>query len=113
MIPMQYALRRRMMSQKRIPKWTLTIQSTAPYSYVAINGKKLSKGTHEVDDGTIATFKALSLDHYGRIMVDGKTVASNSTTGESVIYKLEVHANYRAKISETMYYLTWEITTQQ
>lgn len=112
-IPMQYALRRRMMRQKRIPKWTLTIQSTDPYSYVAINGKNLSEGTHEVDDGTIATFRALSIDHYGRIMVDGKTVASNSTTGESVIYKLEVHANYRAKISETMYYLTWEITTQQ
>ena len=113
MIPIQYALRRRMIGQKRIPKWTLTIQSTDPYSYVAINGKTLSQGTHEVDDGTIATFKALSLDHYGRIMVDGKTVASNSTTGESVIYKLEVHANYRAKISETTYYLTWEITTQQ
>lgn len=112
-IPMQYALRRRMMRQKRIPKWTLTIQSTDPYSYVAINGKNLSEGTHEVDDGTIATFRALSIDHYGRIMVDGKTVASNSTTGESVIYKLEVHANYRAKISETTYYLTWEITTQQ
>ena len=112
-IPMQYALRRRTMWQKRIPKWTLTIQNIDTYSSVMINGKTLSKGTYEVDDGTIATFKALSLDHYGRIMVDGKTVASNSTTGESVIYKLEVHANYRAKISETMYYLTWEITTQQ
>ena len=113
MIPIQYALRRRVMMQKRIPKWTLKIQNADPYSTVTINGKTLSQGTYEVDDGTIVTFKALGVDLYGRIMVDGATVAIGSSTTESVSYNLEVHANYIAKTSETLSYLTWEITTQQ
>lgn len=112
-IPMQYALRRRTMGQKRIPKWTLTIQNISTYSSVVMNGKALSKGTYEVDDGTIVRFKAMGPNRYGRIRVDKVTVASNSTTGEAVRYDLEVHANYRATTSETLYYLTWEITTQQ
>ena len=112
-IPMQYALRRRTMGQKRIPKWTLTIQNISTYSSVVMNGKALSKGTYEVDDGTIVRFKAMDPNRYGRIRVDKVTVASNSTVGEAVRYDLEVHANYGATTSETLYYLTWEITTQQ
>ena len=112
MIPLQFALRRRMIRQKRIPKWTLTIQNVDTYSYVTINGKTLSKGTYEVDDGTIVKFKALGIDLYGRIMVDGVTVASSSGTTESAWYDLEVHANYSAKLSKTLYYITWEITTR-
>lgn len=112
MIPIQYALRRRMMRQERIPKWTLTIKNISTYSSVVMNGKALSKGTYEVDDGAIVRFKAMSLDRYGRIRVDKVTVAKSSTTGEAVMYDLEVHANYIATTYETLYYLTWEITTQ-
>lgn len=111
-IPMQYALRRRTMRQKRIPKWTLTI-TPATGATVSINGENLSKGTYEVDDGTIVKFAAVSLTRKGRIMVDGVTVAVGSSSAETVGYELEVHANYSATTSQSLYYLSWEITTQQ
>lgn len=111
-IPMQYALRRRTMGQKRIPKWTLTI-TPATGATVAINGENLSKGTYEVDDGTIVTFKAVDLTRKGRIRVDGVTVVVGSSSAETVRYELEVHANYSATTSQSLYYLSWEITTQQ
>lgn len=111
-IPMQYALRRRTMWQKRIPKWTITI-TPATGATVSINGENLSKGTYEVDDGTIVKFAAVSLTRKGRIMVDGVTVAVGSSSAESVRYELEVHANYSATTSQSLYYLSWEITTQQ
>lgn len=112
-VPIQYALRRRMIGKKRIPKWTLSIAKIATGTSAKINGEKLSADTYVVDDGTIVTFTAVDLTRKGRIMVDGVTVAVGSSSAETVKYELEVHANYSATTSQSLYYLSWEITTQQ
>ena len=104
MIPMQYALRRRTMGQKRIPKWTLTIENVASYAHVSINGENLTAGSYVVDDGTIVSFVIRSNTSCS-IYLDGVKVGEKS-------YDLEMHANYTAKFTNLAIALKWEITTQ-
>ena len=104
MIPMQPALRRRMMSKKPAPQWTLTIENVASYAPVSINGENLTVGTHVVDDGTIVSFVIRSTTPC-LIYLDGVQVGEKS-------YDLEMHANYTAKFTDMIFALKWEITTQ-
>lgn len=104
MIPMQYALRRRMMSKKPAPQWTLTIENVANYAPVSINGENLTAGSYVVDDGTIVSF-ALSSTTPCFIYLDSVQVGTKS-------YDLEMHANYTAKFTNMAFMLKWEITTQ-
>ena len=104
MIPMQYALRRRMMGKKPSPQWTLTIQNVASYAPVSINGENLTEGSYVVDDGTIVSFVIRS-NTPCFIYLDGVQVGEKS-------YDLEMHANYTAKFTNMMFVLKWEITTQ-
>ena len=110
MIPMQYALRRRMMSKKPAPQWTLTIQNVASYTSVSINGKKLTAGSYVVDDGTVAHFEATG-GMVTSITLDGATVAS--ATNAKSKYDLVIHANYTATSVYQGLIAKWEITTQQ
>lgn len=104
MIPMQYALRRRVMSKKPSPQWTLTIENVASYAPVSINGENLTAGSYVVDDGTIVSFEIRSSTSCS-IYLDGVKVGEKS-------YDLEMHANYTAKFTNMMIALKWEITTQ-
>lgn len=109
-IPMQYALRRRMMSKKSIPQWTLTVTPNSSYLIVSINGKNLAEGTYVVDDGTVAHFEAKG-GMVTIIKLDGVTVANNAATTSQ--YDLVIHANYTATGTYLAFTSTWEITTQQ
>ena len=105
MIPMQYALRRRMMSQKRIPKWTLTVTgAVSEYLTVSINGESLTAGSYVVDDGTIAHFVAQGTSS-NLIYLDGVKLDTSS-------YDLVMHVNYTAKATDKVFAVKWEITTQ-
>lgn len=110
MIPIQYALRRRMMGSNT-RKWTLEITSVTNAASVSINGNNLEAGIYKVDDGTIAHFEAKGL--YSNIKVDDNIVAE----GVSVVkYDLEIHSNYTAVgtnggVTGKSGY--WKITTQQ
>lgn len=99
------ALRRRMMSKKLAPQWTLTVVSTvANFATVSINGESLTAGSYVVDDGTIASFVATgSLSN--SIYLDGVKVGTTS-------YDLEMHANYTATSAYQGFSTKWEITTQ-
>lgn len=111
-IPMQYALRRRMISKKSIPQWTLTVTPEGSAVTVSINGEKLAAGTYVVDDGTVAHFVAQGAITQ-TITLDGTTVAS-AGSGKVAQYDLEIHANYTAKSSYVpMFSAKWVITTQQ
>lgn len=112
MIPIQYALRRRMMGKKSIPQWTLTVTPEGSTVTVSINGEKLAAGTFVVDDGTVAHFVAQGAITQ-TITLDGTTVASsNSESGAQ--YDLVIHANYTATSSYVpMISAKWVITTQQ
>lgn len=109
-IPMRHALRRRMMSKKSIPQWTLTVTPNSSYLIVSINGKNLAEGTYVVDDGTVAHFEAKG-GMVNTIKLDGAKVASNTAT--TVQYDLVIHANYTATGTYIAFTSTWEITTQQ
>ena len=112
MIPMQYALRRRMMMQERIPKWTLSVTGSNMAATVSINGVKLENGVYTVDDGTIVHFWA---DGYmAQIKVNGKNVASGAI-GIPAQYDLELHSNCTAIGSTGASGIvgTWKITIQQ
>ena len=99
-MPFAAALRRRMMSKKPAPQWTLTIANIVNnFVTVSINGKNLKKGSYVVDDGTIAHFEANS------IYLDGVKVGTTS-------YNLEMHANYTARSLFLVFVSQWEITTQ-
>lgn len=111
-VPIQYALRRRMMSKKSIPQWTLTVTPEGSTVTVSINGEKLAAGTYVVDDGTVAHFVAQGAISQ-TITLDGTTVA-NAGSGSAAQYDLEIHANYTAKSSYVpMFSAKWVITTQQ
>ncbi len=104
-IPIQYALRRRMMSKKPAPQWTLTIHKVASsYTSVSINGENLAAGSYVVDDGTIAHFVAKGLIA-NSIYLDGVKLDTTS-------YDLVMHANYTATSSDVAFAAKWEITTQ-
>ena len=104
-IPMQYALRRRMMSKKLAPQWTLTVASTvANFATVSINGENLTAGSYVVDDGTNAHFVATG-GLSNSIYLDGVKVGTTS-------YDLEMHANYTATSVYQGFATKWEITTQ-
>ena len=112
MIPIQYALRRRMMGKKNIPQWTLTVTPEGSTITVSINGEKLAAGTYVVDDGTVAHFEAKG-SISNTITLDGTTVA-NGASGSAAQYDLVIHANYTATSSYTpMLSAKWVITTQQ
>ena len=104
MIPMQYALRRRIMSKKPAPQGTLTIENVANYAPVSINGENLTAGSYVVDDGTIVSF-VLRSNTPCMIYLDNVKVGEKS-------YDLEMHANYTAKLTNMMFALKWEIITQ-
>ena len=104
MIPIQYALRRRMMSKKPAPQWTLTIENVASFAPVSINGENLTAGSYVVDDGTIVSFVLRSTTSCV-IYLDNVQVGTTS-------YDLEMHANYTAKFTNLAFMLKWEITTQ-
>lgn len=105
MIPIQYALRRRMMGKKSIPQWTLTVVSTvANFATVSINGESLTAGSYVVDDGTIASFVATG-GLSNSIYLDGVKVGTTS-------YDLDMHANYTATSAYNALATKWEITTQ-
>lgn len=105
MIPIQYALRRRMMSKKPAPQWTLTVViADANFATVSINGESLTAGSYVVDDGTIAHFVAKG-GVTNSIYLDGVKLDTPS-------YDLVMHANYTAKSKYMMLLSTWEITTQ-
>ena len=111
MIPLQFALRRRMMSKKPAPQWTLTVAgAVSKYLTVSINGESLTAGSYVVDDGTIAHFEA-----YGSITnsiyLDGVKVDASSHNDKSS-YDLVMHANYTAKATDQTLVTKWEITTQ-
>ena len=110
MIPIQYALRRRMMMGNYTRKWTLEITSVAKNVTVSIDGNELKEGTYVVDDGTIAKFRANGLDSI--IKVNGKKV-SNGALGIPATYDLELHSNCTAIGTTNGVSGTWEITTQQ
>lgn len=110
-IPMQYALRRKMMSKKSIPQWTLTVTPKSSYLTVSINGENLTEGTYVVDDGTVVHFEAKGTSS-NKITLDGTTVAS-AGSGHVAQYDLVIHANYTAKASDLLFAVKWEITTQQ
>ena len=109
-IPIQYALRRRMMMGNYTRKWTLEVTSVAKYATVSIDGNELQAGTYVVDDGTIANFRANGLDSI--IKVNGNTVSTGGL-GIAATYKLELHSNCTATGTTTGVSATWEITTQQ
>ena len=99
------ALRRRMMSKKPAPQWTLTVVSTvANFATVSINGESLTAGSYVVDDGTIASFVATG-GLSNSIYLDGVKVGTTS-------YDLEMHANYTATSAYQGFATKWEITTQ-
>ncbi|MBS7355134.1 MAG: LamG domain-containing protein [Eubacteriales bacterium] len=103
-IPIQYALRRRMMSKKPAPQWTLTIENVASYTSVSINGEKLTAGSYVVDDGTIVSF-VITGGMTQSIYLDGVSVGTTS-------YDLVMHANYTATSKYLGFIAKWEITTQ-
>ena len=112
MIPIQYALRRRMMSKKSMHQWTLTVTPEGSTVIVSINGENLAAGTYVVDDGTVAHFVANG-SIFNTITLDGTTVA-NAGNGKEAQYDLEIHANYTATSSYTpKLSAKWVITTQQ
>lgn len=104
-IPMQYALRRRMMSKKPVPQWTLTVDKiVSSHTTVSINGENLTPGSYVVDDGTIAHFEVTNISS-SAIYLDGVKVGTTS-------YDLEMHANYTATTTDLLITIKWEITTQ-
>lgn len=111
MIPIQYALRRRMMGSNA-KQWTLEVtpyKSGSNYASVSINGNTLDAGAHKVIDGTIAHFEADSI--YGAIYLNNEQVAVQ--VNKAVTYDLEIHANYTAIAHmSTTGMLRWDITTQ-
>ena len=110
MIPIQYALRRRMMGKKNIPQWTLTVTPEGSTVTVSINGEKLAAGTYVVDDGTVAHFEAKG-SISNNITLDGAVVAKSNQVAQ---YDLVIHANYTATSSYSpMLSAKWAITTQQ
>lgn len=109
MIPIQYALRRRMMGSYT-RKWTLEITSVAKYVTVSIDGNELKAGTYVVDDGTIVNFQANGLEAF--IKVNGKNV-STGVLGSPATYNLELHSNCTAIGTTNGMSGIWEITTQQ
>lgn len=114
MIPMQYALRRRMM-ESNAKQWTLEVtpyESGSNYASVSINGNTLDAGAHKVIDGTIAHFEAKS-SMYGAIYLNNERVVMSTMAGEAVTYDLEIHANYTAIATRNVSsILRWDITTQ-
>lgn len=105
MIPMQYALRRRMMSKKPAPQWTLKITGAVSENVaVSINGESLTEGSYVVDDGIIAHFVARG-GMLNLIYLDGVDLKTTS-------YDLVMHANYTAKAAYSGVAARWDITTQ-
>ena len=112
MIPLQFALRRRMM-ESNTKQWTLEVtpyKNASNYASVSINGNTLDAGAHKVIDGTIAHFEAKGI--YGGIYLNNEQVVLGSM-GQAVTYDLEIHANYTAIAKLTMSGIVrWDITTQ-
>lgn len=99
------ALRRRMMSKKPVPQWTLTVDKiVARHTTVSINGENLTPGSYVVDDGTIAHFGVTGISS-SSIYLDGVKVGTTS-------YDLEMHANYTATATDLLFTIKWDITTQ-
>ena len=112
MIPIQYALRRRMMRSNTV-KWTLEVKPLKDFASVSIDGNNLEAGVYKVDDGTIAHFEANGIT--ALINVNGKQVAAG-VIGVAAKYDLEIHSNCTAIGSArgmTGGSGIWEITTQQ
>ena len=109
MIPIQYALRRRMMGSNT-RKWTLEITSVANLASVSIDGNNLEAGTYVVDDGTIVHFEADGI--LSSIKVNGKNVSSGAL-GVPAKYDLELHSNCTAVGTKDSMGGSWTITTQQ
>ena len=104
-MPFAAALRRRMMSKKPVPQWTLTVNiANATFTTVSINGESLKEGSYVVDDGTIAHFVAKG-GMVNSIFLDDVNVGTSS-------YDLVIHANYTAKSRYYMLESAWNITTQ-
>lgn len=104
-IPIQYTLRRRMMSKKPATQRTLTIQNVVNYTSVSINGENLTAGSYVVDDGTIVSF-VVKGSLTSMIYLDGVKVGTTS-------YDLVMHADYTATSEFMGLWAKWEITTQQ
>lgn len=109
MIPIPYALRRRMMGSNT-RKWTLEVEPSGTFATVSIDENKLEAGTYVVDDGTIVHFKANGLASF--INVNGKDVAFGAY-GVPAKYDLELHSNCTAIGGMSSMSGTWTITTQQ
>ena len=108
MIPLQFALRRRMMMAGGKKMWTIEVQdnSAAGYSasaiYPLINGAKRGTGVYEVNDGDTITLYAKGNAYYevsAVIRVNGTTVA---TAKESKITSYDYTVNSSCKI-EVLY----------
>ena len=117
MIPLQFALRRRMMASNSRKKWILTINGTtnSNYLYATKDGVTLAAGTHEIEDGEIIHFVAgsssLAFETSTFISLDGQKVATGQHSKAST-YDLAVHANVTA-VGEWVrkLYGTWTLTT--
>lgn len=117
MIPLQFALRRRMMASNSRKKWILTINGTtkSDYLYATKDGVTLAVGTHEIEDGETIHFVAssISLAFYDStfISLDGQKVATG-TYPSGAIYDLVVHDDVIAVGKwERNLYGTWTLTT--
>ena len=118
MIPLQFALRRRMMmASNSRKKWILTINGTtnSNYLYATKDGVTLAVGTHEIDDGETIHFVASSNSIAGYnstfISLDGQKVATGKYPNAS-IYDLVVHDDVIAVGKwERNRYGTWTLTT--
>ena len=117
MIPMQYALRRRMMMANSRKNWILTINGTtnSNYLYATKDGVTLAVGTHEIEDGETIHFVAgsgnIAATNYAFISLNGQTVAKGKYPN-AAIYDLVVHDDVIAVGKwERNLYGTWTLTT--
>lgn len=114
MIPLQFALRRRVM-QTPTTKWTLVVTDKMSDALtVSINGVKLTPGSHAVKDGMIVHFELVSGSHSGfsaKIFLNGRVVSS--VGGFSVArYDLVIHSNCTTDMNNDSWDKELYITTQ-
>ena len=118
MIPLQFALRRRMMmASNGKKKWILTINGTtnSNYLYATKDGVALAVGTHELEDGETIHFVAgsgnIAATNSTFISLDGQTVAKGQYP-RFAVYDLVVHDDVIAVGKwERNLYGTWTLTT--
>lgn len=114
MIPLQFALRRRVM-QTPTTKWTLVVtDKMSDVLTVSINGVKLTPGSHAVKDSMIVHFELISGSHSGftaKMFLNGQVVSS--VGGFSVAqYDLGIHSNCTTDVNNGSWNKELYITTQ-